>query len=441
MNNQLIIKKVKSLYSKPAEVYFSKSSAYKFVLFDGKLEEFSSNTHQGYSLRMKVDNKLGYAYTELNDDESIEQMITRAYENAKTTDKTTDIEFVSPKEYQEVQTYFPKLSEKTFEQKKQYLVDLTKKIKGEYPKIHNLMFMYDENTKETYISNTSELSLKEKSNYGVFMVEIILKNDDGMIAEYDYMIIKEFNEAEIEKLVHNTIKEAFNKLNPKQIPSGIYPCIIKNKAAANLLSVMFSSFSQANVNKDLSIFKADLNNKIFSDLITIVDDPTSEIGFNNSSFDSEGEVTKKKTVVDKGYLKMYLNDQKSAKEANVEPTGNGFKGSYASVVGVGQNNFYIENGENDFNNMVKELEKGVVITELKGLHAGINSLTGDFSLESAGYYVENGNITMPISSITVSGNFRQMMNNVVKIGDDLIINGSAIGSPSLKVNLINVSGT
>ncbi|MFA6782373.1 MAG: metallopeptidase TldD-related protein, partial [Sedimentibacter sp.] len=103
----------------------------------------------------------------------------------------------------------------------------------------------------------------------------------------------------------------------------------------------------------------------------------------------------------------------------------------------------VEKGERELNEMVADLDKGILITELQGLHSGLNSISGDFSLAALGYLIESGKISRPLEQITVSGNYFEMLKNIEETGSDLkfgLPGGAYIGSPSLKINKLSIAG-
>ena len=115
-----------------------------------------------------------------------------------------------------------------------------------------------------------------------------------------------------------------------------------------------------------------------------------------------------------------LYDLATAKKVGVSSTGNGQRASYTSPVNISPYNFYIKGGEKSFDALISGVEKGIYITELKGLHAGANAVTGDFSIESAGFLIENGKLGGAVKSFTVAGNFFDLLKNIEDISVDAL---------------------
>ena len=124
----------------------------------------------------------------------------------------------------------------------------------------------------------------------------------------------------------------------------------------------------------------------------------------------------------------------------MKTTGNGFKSSYASSIGVSESNLYLQEGKMTFDQLMSEIGEGLIITDLAGLHSGANVVSGDFSLAAKGFYVENGKKTFPVEQITVAGNYFDLLKNIVAIGNDLKFPMSNIGSPSVIVEGLSIAG-
>ena len=119
---------------------------------------------------------------------------------------------------------------------------------------------------------------------------------------------------------------------------------------------------------------------------------------------------------------------------NTESTGNGFGG------GTGTTNFAIANGNIAYDALIEQMDKGIIITDISGLHAGINTMTTQFSLLASGYLVENGEIVKSVNLITIAGVFMDMMKEVVAVGDDLEYGLSGVGAPSILFKGCAISG-
>jgi PmbA protein len=169
-------------------------------------------------------------------------------------------------------------------------------------------------------------------------------------------------------------------------------------------------------------------------VLKIKDVPYYEGSLSNASFDSEGVPTKEKTIIENGEFKTFLYNLKTAKKEGKESTGN------ASGRGIAPINLLVESGEKSFDELLKELNNGIIITSLEGLHSGANPISGEFSLGAQGLKVENGEIVSGVEQITISGNFLEMMKKVEQVGNDMWISFGGTITPSVIISEIDIAG-
>ena len=175
--------------------------------------------------------------------------------------------------------------------------------------------------------------------------------------------------------------------------------------------------------------------------MNIIDDPL--FAANPRPFDDEGVPSVCTDVVEKGVLKTMLHNLKTAVKAGCASTSNGGRGSAASPVGVAPSNFMIVPGEKRYDQLLEDLGDGLIIRDISGLHAGLNPISGDFSLLAGGWLQKDGKL-QPVEQITVAGNFFTLLKEVEEVGSDLwlgIPQGSIVASPSLKIRGLMVSGS
>ncbi|MBO7273540.1 MAG: TldD/PmbA family protein, partial [Clostridia bacterium] len=174
-----------------------------------------------------------------------------------------------------------------------------------------------------------------------------------------------------------------------------------------------------------------------------IDDPMREGSPIKTPFDGEGVATARRAVVENGVLKTMLYDLTTAKKAGVISTGNGQKGSYAAPVSIAPYNFGMMAGDCDLDTLLSMAGEGIYITECKGFHAGANAVTGDFSIESAGFMIRDGKLAEPVKSFTIAGNFFELIKNIDTLGNEVrwgIPSRTTFGAPDVLVRDMSVAG-
>ena len=153
-------------------------------------------------------------------------------------------------------------------------------------------------------------------------------------------------------------------------------------------------------------------------------------------FDSEGVLTYPKSLIENGIFKTALYNLKTANKAGIKSTGNGFKG-------IGYANLIVEPGNTSFDGLCEKVGNGLYITDLSGLHAGVNPISGDFSLLCEGYLIKDGKVGGAVEQITVSDNFYDVLKKIDCIGNDVIAEPDGAGelfAPSLLIKNISIAG-
>lgn len=425
-----------------SEIYYYSGKSLKISVLDGQIEKFDNTTSGGLSFRGFYNGKMGYSYTERIDETVIDILIQNAKENAEIINEEEKEEIYSGDEnYTPVKTFYEKLED----------VDVDILIKKAL-EIEKYVLNYDEkivrcnncvvgkSSGKIYISNSKGLELKKEFNYILGYAVASAKYGDEVKTGMELVGSFDIDKIDCKFIGENASKKAISSLGAKSLPSKKYKVIFENECFTDLFSCFLGSFFAENVQKGFSLFKDKLNTKVFNEKITILDEPLMKDGYVSNSFDSEGVACFNKTVVENGVLKTYLYNTKTAKKDGVKSTGNGFKSGYKGTIGISPTNFYIKNGTKSLENILKEVENGIYITELAGLHSGVNSISGDFSVLASGYIIENGKISKSIEQITIADNFYTMILNIKDIADDLKFSLSGIGTPSVYVGEMSISG-
>lgn len=440
---------VDSLFKKASEAGFSEYEVYYvdreslgISVYKEEVEKYNLNNSAGLSFRGKLGDRIGYSYTEILDEDAIDMLVKKAKENVSAIENN-DIQFIyeGDKEYKEISTYYEALENLAPDKLINIAINMEKEAKKYCDKVESFSGCAISYSSGKYgIINSKGLNLKNKSNLLTAYVVPIVKDGENMYDGCGYVVAKSLDEIDPAKIAKMGVDEALSKIGATSIPAGNYKVIINNEAMVSLLSTFAGIFSGDAVQKGLSLLKGKEGEIIASDIVNLVDDPHLKDSLASVAFDDEGVATVKTYLIQDGKLNTLLHNLKTANKAGVKSTGNGFKASYASPISVSPTNFYIEPGVNSLEEMTKKIDKGLIITDLAGLHSGANSITGDFSLAAKGFYIENGVKTHPVEQITVAGNFFTLLTDIEEVGNDLKFPMSSVGSPSIMIKELSIAG-
>lgn len=231
-------------------------------------------------------------------------------------------------------------------------------------------------------------------------------------------------------------RRTLRKLGARTVPTCEVPVIFDPDAARSILGLLAGCVMGSSIWRKSSYLIGREGTRVASDLVTVVDDPLRPRAPGARPFDGEGLASRRNVVVEKGMLRTYLCDSYSARKLSRESTASASRGGGAGV-GPSTTNFILQPGTDSHDAIVKGTARGLYVTEMMGF--GFNAVTGDFSRGAAGFWIENGELTYPVSEVTISLNVDQLWQNIDAVGDDLDLRTST-ASPTLRVGRMTVAG-
>lgn len=427
------------------EIYFSKDKSLGIQVFEQEIDKYTVSGSQGLSFRGLYNGQMGYVYTEILDEASVDFVVKCAKENALIIEKEDkEVIYDGDENYSDFNCFDEELSNTAVENKINIAFDMEKHAKNLSSEVIRVESEVEEEENFTQIVNSKGLDLSFKSNAIFAFVESVVKDGDNMNADYSFKGARNFKEIDSKKLAKEAVESALAYKGAKTVKSDKYKVILKNSTAASMLQTFSGIFSADNVQKGMSLLKGKLGEIIASKVVTIMDNPLLKEGLSSRPFDDEGVATYTKEVVGEGKLNTLLHNLKTAAKDGVKSTGNASKVSYSSPVSVAPSNFYFKAGEKSFEALLKILDYGIIITDVQGLHSGANPISGDFSLAAKGFLIKDGAIERPVEQITVSGNFYKLLEDVEEVGSDLRFGFPSgmgyFGSPSLIIKELSIAG-
>lgn len=426
------------------ELYYSRGASSTYSAYKGAIDTISCSDGDGVCFRCMVNGRMGYASTELFSVEEAERIVNDARRCAEILEGD-DKEFLfdASAEYPDISrpcdapTDAGELERKAIElEKKCYASDSRIKTVSHCTVI--------EEQSEIGITNSHGLDLYSKRNMHCAFSQVAAEENGDIRVGFSASFGNKADDVDIDFVAAESTAQAVGALGALCVPTGRYKTVISNMQMAALLQTFSDVFSAECAQKGLSLLAGRENEKIASEVVTIIDDPFCEASCCISAFDAEGVATYKKDVVKSGVFKTLLYNLKTADKAGCKTTGNAYKASYKSKVSTAPFAFYIEPSQISLDEIIARTENGIYITDLNGMHAGANYVTGDFSLSASGFLIESGKLSRPVKEFTLAGNFFSMLKQTQYVGNDLRFSipdgNSQFGSPCAAVGEMSISG-
>ncbi|MBR5041544.1 MAG: TldD/PmbA family protein [Clostridiales bacterium] len=428
-----------------SEVYYESDSSMTIAAREGQIIQFESSDSCGLSFRGLLNGQMGYAYTEDLQEDMIPFLLSQAKDNCGVLEVKEKITvYEGEKEYPEFNGYNDDLAKIDYDFLSKTALDLEKALLAYDKRIEAVDDCYTSYSEgELYIKNSKGMLCESRENCFDVYLGCRAKDGDDVQTAGKGWVFSDLSDFDPKKCTDYVGNKIISKLGAKPVPSEKTYVVLDRFAANSLLASFAGAFSAEAIQKGLSRLVGKLGEKIADEKITLIDEGMIEGSWLSIPFDSEGVSSKRTVLIDKGVFTSELHNRKTALAAGVETTGNGFRAGAKTSIGVSSTNLHLATGDFTKEQLIEKAGNGIFITALHGLHAGINGISGEFSLMTEGFVIRDGKLAEPVNQITIADNFYDVLMKVEALGNDveyLSPEATHTQSPSLLIPDVSIAG-
>jgi PmbA protein len=249
-----------------------------------------------------------------------------------------------------------------------------------------------------------------------------------MQRDYWYSSVRDWRELEDgDSIGKRAAERALRRLNARKLATTTAPVLFAPELARGLFGHFLGAIRGGSQYRKASFLLDAAGQQIFPSWLGVSERPHIPKGLGSTPFDSEGVATHDRELIDQGVLTGYVLSTYSARKLGLKTTGNA----------GGAHNLIVAAGADDFDALLRKMDRGLVVTELMG--QGVNGVTGDYSRGAAGFWVEGGQIAYPIHEITIAGNLKDIYRQIVALGNDVDMRGG-IRTGSVLIEKMTIAG-
>jgi PmbA protein len=261
---------------------------------------------------------------------------------------------------------------------------------------------------------------------------------DGTAMERDYDSSSALHAADLgdaAAIGRSAGERARKRLNPRKVPSGRVPVVFEPRVAGSLIGHLASAANGSSIARRTSFLRDMLGQSLFRRGIRIIDDPLRQRGLRSRPFDAEGVAGRPLALIEDGILKSWLLDSATGRELDMTTTGHAQR-SVSSTPSPAPTNLHLEPGRKTPQALIGDISQGFYVTDLIGM--GVNIVTGDYSRGAAGFWIEDGELTYPVSEVTIAGRLLDIFGSI-EPADDLEFR-YGVNAPTVRVEGLTVAG-
>ena len=428
-----------------AEAYLSIGTRISIDIERGQIVRSIKSMDQGLGIRIIFNKAVGFSYTNVLSDKNVSETATRAFRAAKASKPDNNwVKLPNPRIYSNTNgTYDKRITELSSEA----LVDVAAEMLGavcDYDKrVLAVAGGASTSVFGTVLVNSHGIEVSDVGTaIGCSMETIGRDGSDVTPACFDLEAQRIYD---IDPTVVGTeaARQAVSSLGAKKMESGVFPIIFTQSAFHSLLYYTVINAVKADfVQRERSVFKDKIGEKVASELVTVYDDGLLDGGLLTSKFDGEGAPCQKTLVIEKGVLKNFLYDNYTANKEGLQSTGNASRlgqTSYSSTPVLEANNFVFKKGNKTQEDLIGDVKEGLIIYGVQGAHSS-NPESGEFSVVATPVWkIENGNIAHSVRDVMLTGVFFDVLKNVSALGNNAKKLGHLV-APWIKVENVKAVG-
>lgn len=424
------------------EAYVGRGGETAIRVYQGEVEHFVSAQSEGVGIRVIRDGRTGFAYAGTLDAAAVAEVLAEARDN---------VQFGTIDEYAglaEPDGVVPVPQKFWDEELANYLtpnkISLTKELEqltlGIDSRIRVEESNYDDGWGETAVSTTTGIRESGRGNSCYVSVSTLADDGDETQTGFGFSVGDSPKEFDLNKAAREAADRATRLLGAIKPSSKRVTVVLDPYVTAQFLGIISSTLNGESVSKGRSFFADRLGDQVADSRITLVDDPTNPLAYTATDIDGEGLAARRNVLIENGVLKKFVHSSYSARRMNTVSTGNGVRGGFAGSPGVGCMALQLAPGTKTQQQLIAEVEDGVWVQMVQGLHSGVNPISGDFSTGASGLLINNGQVGAPVREFTIASTLQKMLLDVVALGNDVDWLPSRAAGLTMVIRDVTMSG-
>jgi PmbA protein len=427
-----------------AEAWCEQSTSREIRVYEGQVESLTDAGAHGAGVRVFLDGRSGYAYgTDLGDD-GLRALAASAVEAARVADPDEHGGLPAQCGAAEVAGLAsPHLGEWSTERKVE-LALATERAARARPGVTQVeMTVYADDEGTVALANTQGFSAAFESTSAYAYCSAFAGEGADLMTGLGVGLGREPGALDPEAIGEEAARRAAELAGARQPSSRRCPVVLDAFVAASFLGFVGGMLSADAVQRGRSLFAGREGDEVAAPAIRLADDATDPEGFAAAPFDGEGSAARRTPLIDGGRLLGFLYDARAARKGGRETTANATRGSYRVPPAVGTTNLTLEPGEDDLAALCRRAGEGLLVTDVAGLHSGVNPVSGTFSVGATGRLIEGGEPGAPVREITIASDLVSMLRSVQAVGCEArwVPFGGSVRAAPLLLGEMAVSGS
>ncbi len=431
------------------EVYVTRGTENEVRAYDGEVESLTSAESSGVGIRILLEgppgegSRLGFAWAGSLDPSVVEAALRDARDNARYATPDPDVVLAVPDGLAAVEQdlWDDRVLTTPMDEKIGLALELERATRAADPRVRQVSSAdYSDSRVEVALASTTGIRSSTRRTSAFLSVDAIAGEGADSQTGTGFSVGRGPTALDPEEAMADAVLRSTRLLGAQKAKSGRFTVVFDPRVVSTLLSVVASALSGEAVVKGRSFFAGRIGESVAGASVTLTDDPTDSRAFSAAAYDGEGLACRRNILISDGMLRMFVYDTVSARRAQTQSTGSAVRGGFAGTPSAGCRALVLSPGTKSATDILAEVGEGLYVQSVTGIHSGVNTVSGDFSVGAEGLLIRGGALAEPVREVTVASTLQRMLQSIVAIGDDLRWLPGAAAGQTLAIADMQLSG-
>lgn len=424
------------------EAFVARGGETKVRIYEGAVENFVSAQSEGIGVRIITEGRTGFAYAGTLDPAAVDELLAEARDNVAfgTADEWAGLAEPDGVAVTAQSLWDDALESCPTERKIELAQDLERQALAADSRVRVDDANYADSWDEHAVATTTGIRRQGRANGCYIQVGTLADADGETETGFGFSVGRNPDELDVSTAARDAVERATGMLGATKPASRRITAVLDPLVTAQFLGIIGSTLNGESVVKGRSLFRDRLGQAVANPVVTLVDDPTNPLAFSATDVDGEGLAARRNVLIDGGELQQFVHSSYSARRAGTTSTGNATRGGYASGTGTGCLALSLEPGTRSQGEIVADIDDGVLVQMVQGLHSGVNAVSGDFSTGASGLLITNGALGAPVREFTIASTLQRMLLDIAEVGADVDWLPMSAAGVSLVIHDVTMSG-
>jgi PmbA protein len=424
------------------EAYIGRSVDTAVRVYEGEIEQLQSAQSEGVGIRVIKDGRVGFAYGGVLDEASVAEVLAEARDNVVfgTPDEWAGLASPDGVVPPNLDLWRDELASLATDEKVAMALELERLTLAEDPRVRIEQSEYADAMGVMAVATSTGVAATGRESGCYVVVSTLATEGDETQTGFAFSVGRTPGDLDIAKAAREGAERATRLLGATKPSSKRLTVVFDPYVTAQFLSVLSAALNGESVLKGRSLFANRVGEEVASSLFTLVDDATNPLAYSATPVDGEGLATRRTALIEGGVLQGFLQSSYSGRRSGTASTGNAVRG-FKSTPSCAALALQLAPGTRSQAELVADVDDGVLIQQVAGIHSGVNPVSGDFSTGASGLVIANGSLGGPVREFTIASTIQKMLKDVAEVGGDVDWLPMRAAGVSLVIHDVTMSGS